>query len=50
MHNEKVFVHLNSHQYKEATGEGGKNNYSLCLLLLDQNLQWPGKLGVLITH
>lgn len=36
MHEEKVFFLLNSHQYKEASG---KNNYSLSLLLLDQNLQ-----------
>lgn len=50
MHEEKVFFHINSHQYKEAPGEGGKNNYSLSLLLLDQNLQWPGKLVVLITY
>lgn len=39
MHEEKVFFHINSHQYKEESGEGGKNNYSRSLLLLDQNLQ-----------
>lgn len=44
---EKKCPSVNSHQYKDSSREGDKNNSSFRLLLLGQKLQWPGSLVVL---